>query len=41
MFIAILQEMSTCPQDYASDHERLTTNAVEGYHGLALVYRSK
>ena len=24
-----------------SDHGRLTTNAVEGFHGLALVYRDK
>jgi len=29
------------PQDYVSDHGRLTTNTVEGFHGLALIYRDK
>jgi len=33
--------MSARPQDYVSDHGRMTTNAVEGFHGLALVYRDK
>ena len=33
--------MSLHPQDYVSDHGRLTTNSVEGFHGLALVYRDK
>ena len=28
-------------QDYMSGHGRLTTNTVEGFHGLALVYRDK
>ena len=40
-FTSLLEEMSTHPQDYVSDHGRLTTNAVEGFHGLALVYRGK
>ena len=33
--------MATCPQDYVSDRGRLTTNTVEGFHGLALMYRTK
>ena len=33
--------MAARPQDYVSDHGRLTTNTVEGFHGLALMYRSK
>ena len=33
--------MAAHPQDYMSDHGRLTTNTVEGFHGLALVYRDK
>ena len=33
--------MSGSPQDYVSDHGMLTTNTVEGFHGLALVYRDK
>ena len=33
--------MATRPQDYVSDHGRLTTNTVEGFHGLALMYRGK
>jgi len=33
--------MSARPQDYVSDRGRLTTNAVEGFHGLALLYRDK
>lgn len=40
-FKTLLQNMATRPQDYISDHGRLTTNAVEGFHGLALVYRGK
>jgi len=38
---ALLEEMSARPQDYVSDHSRRTTNTVEGFHGLALVYRDK
>ena len=33
-FMALLKEMSGRPQDYVSDHGRLTTNTVEGFHGL-------
>ena len=33
--------MSAVPQDYVSDHGRQTTNTVEGFHGMALVYRGK
>ena len=40
-FQTLLGEMSAHPQDYVSDHGRLTTNSVEGFHGLALVYRGK
>ncbi len=40
-FSTLLEEMSAYPQDYVSDHGRLTTNTVEGFHGLALVYRDK
>ena len=40
-FKSLLEEMSIRPQDYVSQRGRLTTNTVEGFHGLALVYRSK
>ena len=40
-FRALLDTMAASPQDYVSDHGRLTTNAVEGFHGLALIYRGK
>lgn len=40
-FRALLEEMSARPQDYVSEHGRLTTNSVEGFHGMALVYRDK
>lgn len=40
-FERLFEEMSARPQDYVSDHGRLTTNSVEGFHGLALVYRDK
>ena len=33
--------MSKKPQDYVSERGRTTTNAVEGFHGIALRYRSK
>ena len=32
--------MATRPQDYVSDRGRLT-NTVEGFHGIAVMYRSK
>ncbi len=40
-FKHLLEDMSARPQDYVSDRGRLTTNSVEGFHGLALVYRDK
>ena len=40
-FKALFEEMATRPQDYVSDLGRLTTNTVEGFHGLALLYRDK
>lgn len=33
--------MATRPQDYLSLGGRMTTNSVEGFHSLALVYRDK
>ena len=33
--------MAQRPQDYVSHRGRTTTNTVEGFHGLALLYRSK
>lgn len=40
-FKSLLEDMSARPQDYVSIHGRMTTNAVEGFHGLALMYRDK
>ena len=40
-FKSLIEGMSAHPQHYVSDHGRLTTNTVEGFHGLALVYRDK
>ena len=39
--MVLLQDIAGRPQDYVSSRGRLTTNAVEGFHGLALVYRGK
>ena len=33
--------MADKPQDYVSTSGRMTTNSVEGFHGLALMYRDK
>ena len=33
--------MSRKPQDYISSRGRMTTNTVEAFHGLALLYRGK
>jgi len=33
--------MAERPQDYVSSQGRMTTNTVEGFHGLALMYRDK
>ena len=40
-FKKLLDNMAARPQDYVSDRGRLTTNSVEGFHGLALLYRGK
>ena len=40
-FKALLDNMAGRLQDYISDRGRLTTNSVEGFHGLALLYRGK
>ncbi len=40
-FRDLFEQMAAYPQDYISDHGRLTTNTVEGFHGLALLYRDK
>ena len=40
-FNDLLKAMANKPQDYISTRGRTTTNAVEGFHGLALVYRDK
>lgn len=33
--------MACRPQDYVTPSGRMTTNTVEGFHGLALMYRGK
>ena len=40
-FHELLQDMAARPQDYVSLGGRMTTNSVEGFHGLALMYRDK
>ena len=40
-FKSVIENIASHPQDYVSDRGRLTTNSVEGFHGLALVYRDK
>ena len=40
-FKSLLRNMAEKPQDYISFRGRTTTNTVEGFHGLALMYRSK
>ncbi len=40
-FTSLIKEKAVHPQDCVSDHGRLTTNTVEGFHGLALMYRGK
>lgn len=40
-FKTLMEDISARPQDYVSDHGRLTTNSVEGFHGIALLYRDK
>ena len=36
-----MESIAKRPQDYISNRGRTTTNTVEGYHGLALMYRDK
>ena len=33
--------MANRPQDYVTPNGRMTTNTVEGFHGLVLMYRGK
>ena len=40
-FRELLENMAARPQDYVSLGGRMTTNTVEGFHGLALMYRDK
>ena len=40
-FYELLECMAARPQDYVSLGGRMTTNSVEGFHGLALMYRDK
>ena len=40
-FTTLLEEMAAHLQDYVSDNGRLTTNIVEDFHGLAVVYWDK
>ena len=37
-FQKLLEDMAHKPQDYITPTGRMTTNAVEGFHGLALMY---
>ncbi|XP_065915443.1 uncharacterized protein [Dysidea avara] len=40
-FLHLLQEMAKRPQEYITPQGRMTTNSIEGFHGLALKYRGK
>ena len=40
-FLTLLQEMASRPQEYITSDGRVTTNSIEGFHSLALVYRGK
>ena len=40
-FQELLECMAARPQDYVSLGGRKTTKSVEGFHGLALMYRDK
>ena len=40
-FKELLKQMAMHPQDYVTDRGRMITNTVEGFHGLALMYRDK
>ena len=40
-FLELLNSMAAHAQEYITPEGRVTTNSVEGLHGLALKYRSK
>ena len=40
-FKELLLQMASRPQDNVTPQGRMMTNSVEGFHGLALVYRDK
>ena len=40
-FLELLKTMADKPQEYITPTGKVTTNSVEGFHGLALKYRGK
>ena len=40
-FCELLKSIAACPQDYVSLGGHMTTNTVEGFHGLVLMYWDK
>jgi len=40
-FLDLLKTMADKPQDYITPTGKVTTNAIEGFHGLALKYSGK
>ena len=40
-FNSLLNQMADRPQDYVTEQGRVTTNSIEGFHGVALMYRDK
>ena len=40
-FLQLLRQMASRAQDYITPQGRMTTNSVEGFHGLCLMYRDK
>ena len=40
-FLELLQSMAEKPQDYITSGGRMTTNTIDGFHGLSLMYRDK
>ena len=40
-FKILLVSMADWPQEYASLNSKVTTNSIEGFHGMALKYCSK
>ena len=40
-FEELLKSMADKPQEYITTTGKVTTNAIEGFHGLALKYRGK